>query len=389
MRILIISPSRARGGAEEYLLTISSGLKGQGHEVWAAFPRTEGTASLIHDCNVRSVRFAQLSTFEDCGGSFWNIAALFLNCFRTIWVLLKIRPDVVEIIRTFPFKCLGGVLTCAILNVPAMVLFVSWPDCNISLSKWKTVAYSWIRSRRQLWGAVSQNTRGKICETFRVPLKETFQVGNGIKTGVESLAFDDRHNARIQMRKKHGFSEKDLLFLTVARLEIGKGCWDLFEIIPKVLSQFPNLKFAWIGSGSQASSLAERIVETGLEGNFFLPGYSNDVYGWLISADFFLFPSHFDEHPFALLEAMASGLPIIASDAGGIPEILKSKAHGLLFTAGKAGALLDALEWALTHTAEMRQMAECARTHVKHFSEERMIRETLRMLCVLGRMDEN
>jgi glycosyltransferase involved in cell wall biosynthesis len=108
-----------------------------------------------------------------------------------------------------------------------------------------------------------------------------------------------------------------------------------------------------------------------------MPGYRTDVSRFLSSGDLFAFPSRFEGLPFALLEAMAYGLPVVASDATSTPEIISDRVHGLLFPSGDCEKLSQTLVWALEHPEEMSRMAERAACRTQDFSEETMLRHTL------------
>jgi len=104
----------------------------------------------------------------------------------------------------------------------------------------------------------------------------------------------------------------------------------------------------------------------------------------LQASDLFVFPTYFEGQPFALLEAMAYGLPIVTSKASGIPEVIAHGIHGLLFRTGDRCELLETLRWSLRHPEEMRVMAENAQLRSQDFSEEKMLKETLEVLQQLG-----
>jgi glycosyltransferase involved in cell wall biosynthesis len=97
----------------------------------------------------------------------------------------------------------------------------------------------------------------------------------------------------------------------------------------------------------------------------------------LSSGDLFAFPSRFEGLPFALLEAMAHGLPVVASDAASMPEIISDRVQGLLFPSGDPQRLGETLIWALEHPEKMGRMAERAARRTEDFTEERMLRNTL------------
>ena len=108
-----------------------------------------------------------------------------------------------------------------------------------------------------------------------------------------------------------------------------------------------------------------------------LLGHRSDLPRLLQAADLFLFPTRFEGHPFALLEAMAYGLPIITTDVSSIPEVIEHQIHGLLYRAGDEDGLVHAVRWAVQHPDKMQAMAQQAHQRVQQFSEATMIEKTL------------
>lgn len=107
---------------------------------------------------------------------------------------------------------------------------------------------------------------------------------------------------------------------------------------------------------------------------------SSDIPKLLKAADLFVFPTHFEGLPFSPIEAMAHDLPVVASNASSIPEIIENKVHGLLFRKGDSCDLLETLRFALRNPTMMQEMAENAKLRVKDFSEEKMVTKTLELI---------
>lgn len=136
----------------------------------------------------------------------------------------------------------------------------------------------------------------------------------------------------------------------------------------------------WVGDGELAASLIKMLQQHNVEKKVSLLGYRNDIPDLLNAADIFLFPSYQEGLPFAVLEAMVYGLPIVASNTGGIPEMVLHQHNGLLFETGDRQDLLEKLDWALTHPTTMTQMAEVGKVEVQKFSETKMLEDTLKVL---------
>ena len=168
--------------------------------------------------------------------------------------------------------------------------------------------------------------------------------------------------------------------LTVGRLDPQKGYDDLLAVVPEVLTEDPDVVFAWVGDGSMRAELESSISRDGLADRVFLLGHRTDVPALLAGADLFVLPSRFEGLPFALLEAMARGVPVLTSDAGGSSEVVRPGADGLIYPEGNRSELSDRLRWALHHPEEMTAMGHSARSRATEFSEDHMLSETLSAL---------
>lgn len=142
-------------------------------------------------------------------------------------------------------------------------------------------------------------------------------------------------------------ASKTVLFL--GRLREKKGIVDLLNAVPAVLRRVPETHFVLAGDGDQAdmSALAEQL---GVSASVSFPGWIDgpEKDALLASASVLVLPSYFEGLPVCILEAMAAGVPVVASRVGGIPDVLEDGACGLLITPGDREALSDALVGVLT-----------------------------------------
>lgn len=377
-------PSTQRGGVEEYALTIASAAAKEGWDVHVAFPQSDGTGSLIEDFTVKGVRYHCLEIAEASGDKLETIRKYFPPFARTVSLLLKLKPDVVQLVVPSLGQCLSSILACGLLRIPTAVVFQLSPF-HIPFIKSSKV-YAWARARNQQWIAVSENNRKVVSESFQIPYHEVLCIYNGTKVMSASNNCDreDINTLRRQVRQELGVPENSSLALTVGRLHLQKGYSDIVPAIPHIIREFPDIKFVWVGDGEQREDLINKVRDYGVEDKVLFLGYRSDVPRLLKSADLFVFPTHYEGQPFALLEAMANGLPVVASDASSIPEVIEDRVHGLLFRTGDSCDLLETIRWALRHSDHMQEIARNAQLRVQDFSEERMVKATLSVLQKLS-----
>jgi glycosyltransferase involved in cell wall biosynthesis len=207
---------------------------------------------------------------------------------------------------------------------------------------------------------------------------------NGTATDVPSTTPRGRQEARRALRQEIGLPDNCHICLSVGRLEQQKGFDDLIAVVPQLIGSFPDVRLVIAGDGEERERLREKARDLGVDEHVTLLGRRSDIPRLMTAADLFVFPSRFEGHPFALLEAMAHELPLVSANAGPMSEIVASGRHGLLFDRDEPSGLLDALRWSIDHPTDMERMAANARLRVHDFSRDRMIAETLGLLRSLA-----
>lgn len=378
MRLLISSPSPDRGGVEEYTLTLATAAAQEGWEVHAAFPQAKETASLVQDFRKKGVHYHPQHIYLTQAGPLKRIGQNFLRLAQAIDLLIKIKPDVVLINLPLPVQCLDLIFACALFKIPTALIFHSIP-VRLSFNRYKLRLYHWAQARNQQWIGVSGYNCTRVSESFQLPSDHVHCIYNGVKLK-PALAHPDPEAIAVlrdEVRQELGLSKTSQLILTVGRLDLEKGYGDLASVLPQIVKDFPEARFVWVGEGQHRAYLTNQVHEYGVADQVLFLGYRTDVPRLLQSADLFVFPTHYEGMPFALLEAMAYKVPIVTSDASGIPEIIEHRLHGLLFRNGDCADLGKTLGWALGHPDQMQALAVQAKLRVQDFSEERMVKDTL------------
>jgi glycosyltransferase involved in cell wall biosynthesis len=170
------------------------------------------------------------------------------------------------------------------------------------------------------------------------------------------------------------------ILLTTGRLDFQKGYADLLEIAPMVVKRYPDAVFVWLGDGSERATIEASVRRKGLQWHVRFLGYRTDVDRFLRASDIFFFPSHTEGGcSSSIREAMVNFLPIVCSDAGGIPEVVKDGVHALVFPAKDTDRMFNQLCYALDQPTHMRSLANQARDRIEEFSAERMVANYLKV----------
>jgi glycosyltransferase involved in cell wall biosynthesis len=269
---------------------------------------------------------------------------------------------------------------CAILNIPTVIAFQLVTE-ELSLGTVQFKLYHWARGRNQKWIAISENNRELLIKFFRVSKRDIALIYNGPVFRRDDNLINEKTNSNREVRIEIGISDSDIIILTVGRMNRQKGYSYIIPAIPHILKKHPNACFVWVGEGEDLSKLKLFLKEYDIKDRVNFLGYRNDIPRLLMASDLFLFPSLYEGgSSIALTEAMAFGLPIVASDASGIPEVVEDNVHGVLFKKADSCSLLVALDWALEHPEKMKEMALNANMRVKEFSSETMTDKTLRLI---------
>jgi glycosyltransferase involved in cell wall biosynthesis len=162
--------------------------------------------------------------------------------------------------------------------------------------------------------------------------------------------------------------------VAVGNLRPLKGHDVLIDAAVEILERFPDARFEIIGEGSERQALAARAAAHGVAHAFDFVGHCDDVPARLADADIFVHPSRSESFPNAILEAMAAGLPIVASDVGGIPEVIEDGRTGFLVPPGEDETLTSRVMHLMANPEEGARFGAAAREAVlAGFSFDRMV----------------
>lgn len=129
-------------------------------------------------------------------------------------------------------------------------------------------------------------------------------------------------------------------------------------------SRVPDLQLQLVGDGPERRRVERAVTATGTTGKVRIAGYRSDPAPYLRDTDMFVLPSAAEACPMALLQAMACGVPVIASRVGGVPEIVRSGVDGLLVDAGADDQLVAALTLLTQDAALRRRLGDAGRARV-------------------------
>ena len=220
--------------------------------------------------------------------------------------------------------------------------------------------------------AVSYFTRRELQKYYKINERKIRVIHNGVDTSKFQPAID-KHKVKEEL----GFNPTDITILSVGRLYARKGLFTLIESMPTVVRKFPNAKFIVSGKG-QSNEMKKLIIyaeQLGVRENIVFTGYFPDkrLPKLYQSADIFAFSTFYEHHPFAILEALSTGLPVVTTNVGGIPETISDGKNGFLCDPFNSRQFSDRILTLLEHPSLASEMGLSARRTIEERFDWRIV----------------
>lgn len=288
--------------------------------------------------------------------------------FKIISFLREFRPDIVHLHSRRGADFWGGI-AARICKINAVVLS-------------RRVDYP-IRSR-----LISRLKYGYLCDkiiTVSNAIKDVLIAGGVepskivcVHSTIDAFAYELKRESTL--RKELGIPQDALVIGIVAQLIERKGHKYLFDAFPAVLKECPNAILLVLGKGVLLPKLKQYAQNLGIADKVIFAGFRKDIPCILCELDLLVHPALMEGLGVAILQAMAAGLPVIATPVGGIPEVVQDGVSGLLIPPKDSVALGQAILKVLPYPNVRRRMGEEGKRIVREkFSVDRMIDGTLKV----------
>lgn len=180
---------------------------------------------------------------------------------------------------------------------------------------------------------------------------------------------------RPDSRHIFGVVNSDFVVGCVASLSYVKAQEYLIEAASLLLPEFPELRVVLIGDGERRSYLENYAKKLHISEFIVFVGYRNDVKSLYVGFDVFALVSKYEGLPMALLEAMAAGVPVVASAVGAIPDVIGDNEFGFLVKPGSVADIVDSVRYLITNHSKRNELSIKGRSRVEEkFSSKKMCR---------------
>lgn len=345
MRIALVISSLGSGGAERVMCDLANYWSDQ-HEVFlVTLDKEENKPFYSLASNIRLLQLDQMCFEPSSLMRVWNIIKRFK---RLRQALKEIQPNVC---LSFVDVTNVTVLLATIgLKFPVVVSERSHPAFHVIPALHRKLR-QFLYRRAQC--VVVQT--GAAREYF-ANMQRVLVVPNAVSTQSQgSISKEVRH------------------IVSVGRLCVSKGFDDLIRAFAFLSASYPNLSLTVYGEGEDRIRLENLIDALGMKERVCLPGATSNVIQQIAKADMFVFPSQYEGFPNALCEAMAVGLPVIASQCSGNTDIVRDGVDGRLFPVGDVH-MLESLMLELINDVEQRKRLSKEAAQISNrFSRQRVL----------------
>jgi len=422
VKILYVITKSNWGGAQRYVFDLATGSRAEGHDVAVAHGRAEGGGAgvlgqRLREAGIRTVPLAELERNVSAWKDFRSFMAL-------AELLQKEQPDVLHLnsskvggigalagrwhnsktrmrnLFRFDIKSLQGEddgtkkdnpLTPTLSpegrggNIRRLTKIIftghgwafteerpDWQRVLIAGVHWVTIqlAHDTI--------AVSRKTREEVAQ---IPL--TWHKMTVVHNGVGGTTLHSQDEARRVLlgERSKTLSNDTLVIGALAELHKNKGLSYALDglALLKKQSQVP-FRFVVIGEGEERFTLEKQRALLGLDEEVIFSGFHPRGAELLPAFDIFLFPSVKEGFPYAILEAGKAGIPVVATPAGGIPEVIDDMQSGILVQSKNPGEIARALKFLFENPERRKELGQKIAERIRNrFSVEEMVRKTLQL----------
>ena len=344
MRILYVIDSMTKDGAESQLLKTLDRLPSEQYEVFVVLSRAEGerVSELIEMSCVRDV--ATLMG-ED------RPKRLLEKAFALGGIINALEPDIVHSWLWYSNFLCGLSRRCGLWR---KVPFIASQrgDYHARYSKFRL----WLTEKLIYSPADILLTNAAQIERNlhqRYPDKQIFSIPNLLELPTEAWSQHHRGDTH----------EKSIV--SVGRFAPEKGHRYLIEALCMLDQQETPWRCTFLGDGELEAELRALAATHGLTERVDFPGFCEDVFSVLLTADVFVLPSLHESSPNALIEAMGVGMPCIASDVGGITGLIENGENGIRVPPQNSEELAVAMYWVLTQPNFARELGRNARLTIQ------------------------
>lgn len=368
-KVLYIITKSNFGGAQRYVYELAAASKALGYTVAVA---CGGRGELVEKLKLAGIETFFVEGLERDLSARKEIKALY----SLAKIIKDFDPDVVHANST---KAGGlGTFLARIMFVPKIIFTAhGWPFLEPRSLIWKIMAWGGSYLTALLAHEVILVSAHDLKHTKMPGVKNKCQV---ILTAVAQFPLLERNEARLALLPSEIATQhfQNMWLVTPAELNHNKNQTVAIDAVAEFNSEHTTkIFYVIIGAGDSEGALREQVELRGLSDYVYFCGYKAEARQYLLAFDIFLLPSKKEGLPYALLEAGLAQIPCVASNTGGIGEVITDKQSGLLINPDNHMSIVAALDYLLINPDKRSHFAdELYQTILSDFNLKQMIEKT-------------
>ncbi|MEM8908096.1 MAG: glycosyltransferase family 4 protein [Bacteroidota bacterium] len=367
MKVLHISSAKSWRGGEQQIAYLLQALGQYGVEQWVFCPQNSALAKYCQAQHIPFESYRKLSAFNP------------VTAYAIRRVVQRQSIDLLHIhdAHAHTLACLAAQFFG--VHIPfVLTRHLIIPIRNNAISRWK---YRHPSIRRII--CISHF----IKKVLAADLPDTKQL-EVIPASIDVQKFA-HHSTDFSLRKTYDVSSDTLIIANIAAIEPFKDYFTFVDTAQLLIEAKVKARFFIIGNDAgQAKALKSYIAAKKLTPHFVFTGFQRNIISILRSIDVLLFTSKTEGLGISLLEAFASGVPVVSTNAGGIPEVVLHEKTGLLAPVGDATALAQQVKRILDKPLLRDTLIAQAKIHLQQFSIEKMAQATYRVYQAVEEEDK-
>jgi len=353
VRILHITTHLNKGGITSYISSLAIGLKDKGHDVVIA-SSGGSTQDILVNKGIEHINIP-IRTKKEL--SFYVLR----SCFYLKKYLSKNKVDLIHA-HTRVAQVLASFLSKK-FKIPLVT------TCHGFFKP------RWHRRKFPCWGdkviAISNQVQNHLMKDFSVKEENVLLIHNGVDV--------DRSNnsSKVALKKEMKIPLDYFIVGSAARFSDVKGLEYLIKSIPFILRDYQNVTLVLIGYGKEELRLRQVVSELDLKKYVIFYKPAKDIFHYLKVLDIFVMPSLQEGLGLSILEAQAQNIPVIASNVGGIPDVIEHNVTGILVAPKDPSAIGKAVTELIKNQSLCQQLKSNAYSRLKEkFSLSKMVNDT-------------
>jgi len=355
MKIAHFISSGGLYGAENVLLTLAKDFNRAPHEAYVGAIEDQRNPQL--DVITRAKELGLPTFIIPCKGKY-DLGSIF--------ALKKfLKEKQINVLHTHNYKSdIIGAIAAKLAKIPIMATAHGYTDVSAHVSQYEKIDRWFLKKFFQKVVVVTDGMLPDLSSPQRIV----------IPNGIDIFRYADKESKRSETRQKLNLSEGDVVLANVGRLSHEKNQLLFLQAAKELIKDQQHFKFLLIGEGDEEETLKRYVQENSMEDHVKFMGLVKDMDQMYSAIDLFVLTSVTEGIPLSILESMAAKVPVVATNVGGVKEIIEDGKTGLLVPSQNLNMLVERIKALMSNVGLYNTLKQEAYIFVQvKFSEDSMV----------------